>query len=142
MPGSSHEIDPTFMDDLALSLRDPALDLIRFSTLKEMITMRKEGPTKYYSEKYGNLSHDQWQTVLNAVILTKISYFQISEHFPNAYIDKLIEIAAYAFHMQGCNELDLYQAMMQNHPMFANWIKKCLVVKQQKARKNAAKASA
>ncbi|MDG6773794.1 hypothetical protein QCB45_05580 [Thiomicrorhabdus sp. ZW0627] len=140
MPGSSHDVDPTFMDSLALSLRDPALDLIRFSSLKEMLTMRKNGPSAYYSEKYSALNSDQWETVLNAVILTKISYFQISEDFPNTYIDKLIEIATYAFHMHGCNELELYQAMVQEHPLFANWIKNCLVVKQQKARKNAAKA--
>lgn len=133
MPGSSHDVDPTFMDKVPLSVREPALDLIRYAALKEMLLMRLNGPTDFYTHKY-NLTPDQWNYILNAVILTKISYFQISMHFPNVYIDKLLEIAAFAAGKKGCNASELYHAMLKDHPIFANWIKTCLIVKQQKAR--------
>ncbi|MDG6777190.1 hypothetical protein QCB44_00575 [Thiomicrorhabdus sp. zzn3] len=133
MPGSSHEVDPTFMDELPLSVRDPALDMIRYATLKEMLLMRINGPTSYYRERY-SLSEEQWTLVLNAVLLTKISYFQITMDFPNAYIDKLLEIAAFAAGLPGQDAAGLYKAMVNDHPMFADWIKRCLIVKQQKAR--------
>ncbi|WP_178862136.1 hypothetical protein [Thiomicrorhabdus cannonii] len=133
MPGSSHEVDATFMDELPFSVREPALDLVRYATLKEMLEMRLHGPSLHYRNKY-NLTPDQWNLLLNAVILTKISYFQINTYFPNAYIDKLIEIAAFAAGKKGASALDLYQEMLLDHPVFADWLKTCLLVKQQKIR--------
>jgi len=133
MPGSNHEVDATFMDALPFSVREPALDLIRFSSLKEMLDMHQNGPSNFLKNNF-NLTEQQWNQVLNAVILTKISYFQISPLFPNVYIDKLIEIAAFAYGMKGANAAELYQAMLNEHPETAEWIKQCLLVKQQKAR--------
>jgi len=133
MPGSNHDIDASFMDTLPFSLRDVALELIRFSSLKDMLEMLQNGPNKQLKSNF-NLTPQQWNQVLNTVILTKVSYFQISTNFPNVYIDKLIEIAAFAYGMKGANPAELYQSMLNQHPQFAEWIKECLLVKQQKAR--------
>ncbi|MEA3404169.1 MAG: hypothetical protein U9R28_00315 [Pseudomonadota bacterium] len=133
MPGSNHEVDASFMDELPFSVRDAALDLIRFSSLKQMLEMLENGPSDFLKNNF-DLTPQQWNQVLNTVILTKISYFQVSLLFPNVYIDKLIEIAAFAYGMKGSNAAELYQAMVNPHPAFAEWIKGCLLVKQQKAR--------
>ncbi len=131
MPGSSHDVDPTFMDSLPLSIREPALDLIRFSSLKELLTIRLDGPSQFSMEQHPTLTRDQWDEVLNAVILTKVSYFQVQLHFPNRYIDKLIEISTFAYNMQGESIGELYQALIHDHPQMAAWIKNALQVKQQ-----------
>lgn len=131
MPGSSHDVDPSFMDTLALSIREPALDLIRFSSLKELLTIRLDGPSQILKEQYPTLTRDEWNKTLNAVILTKVSYFQVQLHFPNRYIDKLIEITAFAYGMKGESIGELYQALIHDHPQMAAWIKNALLVKQQ-----------
>lgn len=131
MPGSSHDVDPSFMDTLTLSLREPALDLIRFSSLKELLTIRLEGPSQLAKEQYPTLTRDEWNKTLNAVILTKVSYFQVQLHFPNRYIDKLLEITAFAYGMKGESIGELYQALSHDHSQMAAWIKNALLVKQQ-----------
>jgi len=141
MPGSNHDIDASFMDTLPFSLRDVALELIRFSSLKDMLEMLQNGPNKQLKSNF-NLTPQQWNQVLNTVILTKISYFQISTNFPNVYIDKLIEIAAFAYGKKGANAAELYQAMLNEHPMFADWLKNCLLVKQKKVRLQQVQAKA
>lgn len=141
MPGSNHDVDPSFMDALPFSVRDAALDLIRFSSLKDMLIMRKEGPSEFLKKNF-SLTPMQWNEVLKAVILTKISYFDIAPNFPNPYIDKLHEIAAAAYGMPGKNPADLYQAMLTDHPYFAQWLTKSLQVKQQNLRAARAHASA
>ncbi|WP_127471213.1 DUF4414 domain-containing protein [Thiomicrorhabdus aquaedulcis] len=133
MPGSNHDVDPSFMDALPLALREAALELIRFSTLKDMLIMRKNGPSERLKTSFA-LTPMQWNELLNAVILTKVSYFDIAPKFPNQYIDKLHEIAANAFGMPGKNPADLYQAMLTDHPYFAQWLTKSLQVKQQNLR--------
>ena len=133
MPGNNHDVDASFMNELPFSVRDPALDLIRFSSLKQMLEMLQNGPNDFLKNNF-ELTPQQWNQVLNTVILTKISYFQISSQFPSVYIDKLIEIAAFAFGMKGANAAQLYQAMLTSHPNFADWIKNALLVKQQKTR--------
>jgi hypothetical protein len=68
---------------------------------------------------------------LDAVILTKVSYFELEVKFPNRYIDKLIEIIAFAYHMKSEDITELYQALINDHPQMAAWIKKALLIKQQ-----------
>ena len=133
MPGSNHDIDATFMDALPLAVREAALELIRYSSLQEMLEYRQNGPSEFLKSKF-KLNEGQWQLVLNSVILTKVSYFDIQLHFPNRYIDKLIEIAAAAYNMTSADPVELYQAMLAEHPKFADWIKKAIQVKQQNIR--------
>mgnify|MGYP001094065824 CR=1 FL=1 len=133
MPGSNHDIDATFMDNLPLAVRDAALDLIRFSSLKQMLEFRFNGLSEFHKNKF-KLDEEQWQKTLNAVILTKVSYFDIQLHFPNRYIDKLIEIAAFASGQTSYDPIELYQYMLSEHPKFASWLKKAIQVKQQNLR--------
>ena len=133
MPGSNHDVDASFMDALPISVREAATDLIRFASLKDMLEIRQEGPTEFLQNRF-NLNEEQWQQVVNAVILTKVSYFQVELHFPNRYIDKLIEIACYAHGMPSNDPIDLYQSVISNHPNFAVWIKHAIQIKQQNLR--------
>jgi len=121
------------MDALPISVREAATDLIRLSSLKDMLEIRQDGPTDFLKSRF-NLNPEQWQTVVNAVILTKVSYFKIELHFPNRYIDKLIEIACYAHGMPSNVPIDLYQSVLSNHPNFAAWIKNAIQIKQQNLR--------
>lgn len=134
MPGSNHDIDATFMDNLPIAVRDAALDLIRFSSLKDMLDYRLNGPSEFHKNKF-KLNETQWNTTLNAVILTKVSYFEIEMNFPNRYIDKLIEIAAFAYGLGQLDPIELYQSMVSEHPKFAAWLKKAIQVKQQNLRR-------
>jgi len=140
MPGSNHDVDASFMDALPIAVREAGLELIRFFSLEEMIDMRLNGPTTFLQDTF-NLNEPQWHQVLNAVILTKVSYFQIELHFPNRYIDKLIEIACYAKGMNSNSPVDLYQSLVSEHPQFAQWVKKAIQIKQQNIRvQNTAKS--
>lgn len=133
MPGSNHDIDATFMDNLPIAVREAALDLIRFSSLQEMVEYRLNGPSEFHKKKF-KLDEQQWNSTLNAVILTKVSYFEIEVNFPNRYIDKLIEIAAYASGLGQLDPIELYQSMLSEHPKFAAWLKKAIQIKQQNLR--------
>ncbi|WP_051640779.1 hypothetical protein [Thiomicrorhabdus sp. Milos-T2] len=129
MPGSNHDIDASFMDALPFSVRAAAADLIRYSSLKDMLSFKLEGPSEFLKDRFP-LSEDQWSAVLDAVILTKISYFKIEVNFPNRYIDKLIEIACYARGLSANDPMELYQSVLSEHPSFARWIKTAIQTKQ------------
>jgi len=130
MPGSNHNVDASFMDALPLSLREAGLELVRFYSLQKMLELRVDGIDDFLKERY-KLSDDQWLQLLNAVILTKVSYFEIELHFPIRYIDKLIEIAAFARGLPEPNPIELYQSVLSEHPQFAEWLKKAIQTKQQ-----------
>ena len=133
MPGSNHDLDPRFMDALPISVRDAGLELIRLYTLEQMLELRVNGVSDFLRNRF-KLNEDQWLNVLNAVIITKVSYFQIELHFPNRYIDKLIEIACFANAMPTKDPIELYNSMLTNHPQFSEWIKNAIQVKQQNLR--------
>lgn len=139
MPGSNHDIDASFLDELPLAVRGAALDLLRFNSLKQLIEYKLNGPSEHLTSKH-KLNEMQWLNTTNAVILAKISYFEIEVDFPNRYIDKLLEIAAAAADMHTNNTMDLYDEMLTEHPKFAAWIKKAIEVKQQNIMKQRALA--
>lgn len=130
MPGSNHDVDASFMDTLPISVRDAGLELIRFSGLKDLLEMRLNGPNEFMRTNF-DLDENQWVEVLDAVILTKISYFTIELNFPNRYIDKLIEIACFAYGFKSEDPVTLYQSTLPDHPQFASWIKNAIQIKQQ-----------
>jgi len=136
--GSSHNVDPSFINHLPLALRDPAMALIRVASLKVMLNMRKD-PTCHFLYEDFQLSHSQWQTALNAAILTKVSYFELELGFPNVYINKLIEIASSAYGLPNKPAPVLYQALIHEHHQMAAWIKKALLVQQQNLRRKQAR---
>jgi len=133
MPGSNHNVDASFMDTLPISVREAGLELIRFYSLQQMLELRINGIDDFLQERF-KLNEEQWFSVLNAVILTKVSYFEIQLHFPIRYIDKLIEIAAFARGLETANPVDLYQSVLSDHPQFASWVKKAIQTKQQNIR--------
>ncbi len=140
MLGSSHNIDPSFVNNLPLALRDPAITLIRCASLKEMLQMRKD-PTCHFVYNDFQLTYSQWQTTLNAAILTKISYFELELGFPSVYINKLIEIASFAYGLPNKPAPVLYQAMIHEHHQMAAWIKKGLLIQQQNLRREQARGN-
>lgn len=135
MLGSSHNVDPSFVNNLPLALRDPAAALIRISSLKTMLEMRNT-PSCHFLYNDFSLSNNQWQTVLNATILTKISYFEIEIGFPTVYIDKLIEIIGVICGLPNKSGTVLYQALVHEHHQMATWIKKATLIKQQNLKRN------
>jgi len=46
--GSSHNVDPSFINHLPLVLRDPAMALIRVASLKVMLNMRKDPTCQFF----------------------------------------------------------------------------------------------
>jgi len=138
MLGSSHEIDPSFINKLPLILRDPASALIRVTSLKTMLQMRQDPSCHFLYEDF-QLTHSQWQTALNAAILTKITYFEIELGFPSVYIDKLIEIASYAYGLPNKPASVLYQIMVHDHHQMADWIKNAVSVQQQTLKRSQAR---
>jgi len=135
MLGTSHDIDPSFIDSLPFPLQAPALELIRSASLKEMLEMRLNTSQHLIKDQY-QLSILQWTAIINAVILTKVSYFKLEKGFPNTYIDKLIEIISNALGMPNKDSSILYQALIHDHPFLARWIEEAQAVKQKNATLN------
>jgi uncharacterized protein YeaO (DUF488 family) len=133
MPGTNHDVEPGFMDELPFSLRDAALDLLNYSSLKEILEVRAYGPTPYLRKTFTH-SQEEWHVITRAVLLTKISYFTLNTLYPTHYIDHLTKLALHAYGLPSGNLVELYQAVHSKYPYFADWLKKALETKKNKLR--------
>lgn len=133
MIGTNHSVEAGFMDKLPFTHRDAALDLLKFSRLKQLVDMRLTQPSQFLQDRF-SLTPEHWNEVLNAVILTKLSYFTISPSYPNAYINKLLEIAAYALSLPGGSIGEMFSITEKEYPFFARWLKSAHDVKLLKYR--------
>lgn len=136
MPGTNHETESAFMNALPLLLRDASVDALHNYRLRQLINMKTSGPASFLRKTFPEITHAQWLEIIDAVILTKVSYFQADITFPVKFIDKLIEITVYAFQNtsqeEEVNIRSIYQTALKEYPFFANWIKKTLEVRQKK----------
>lgn len=131
MIGTNHHVEAGFMDQLPMSLRDAAVDLLNFYRLKQLVDMARQGPFPEVIRRFDHQPH-HWQKILRAVILTKVSYFTITADFPNAYINKLLEIAAFALAIPGAKLGAIYKAVERDYPFFARWLKNIHEIKLMK----------
>ncbi len=122
MIGTNHHFETGFIDRIPFLLRPAAMDLLKFYRLKQLIEMCQTQPTIEFTRRF-NLANEQQQMVLKAAILTKISYFTITPNLPLSYMNKLLQIIAYALDMQGASLADLYKKVEQDYSFFAVWLK-------------------
>jgi hypothetical protein len=130
MPGTNHQVEMEFLNRLPLELRPAADDLLRHNTLKQLILMRHEGVNEFLRKRFYQLSEVEWVRIINTVILTKISYFEINKQFSVEQLDKLIEIALDALDMPQQTPVNLYRMTEKRYPVFANVIKLCIQYKK------------
>ena len=133
MPGTNHDVEAGFMDELPFPLRDAAVDLITYSTLREMLDIFIHGPTPFLKRKFEH-TEKEWRQLSRAVLLTKVSYFELNPLFPNRDIDRLCDIAVYAYGQADGDLVSLYHEVVNKYPYFADWLKSVIEVKQQKLR--------
>jgi len=130
MPGRNHTIEAGFLDELPVSLRAPAADLLHYYRLKQLLEMHFKGVDGYLSNQFA-LSPTQWQKVLDAVILTKVSYFEVTPQMSPKHINRLIKITAFALHEPKPTLSGLYKQVERHYPYFASWLKKVQTVREE-----------
>lgn len=135
MPGTNHQVESQFLDPLSFSARQAADDMLGHETLKTFLNYKVNGVNTYYKTKYPNISDLEWNKTLRAVILTKLSYFEINAYFTNTEIDKWIELAQDAFEIPHGNPINLFRIVEHKYPVFTKVLKTAILIKQQRLKK-------
>ncbi|UQB41730.1 hypothetical protein JX580_08625 [Thiomicrospira microaerophila] len=135
MPGTNHQVESQFMDNLSFSARQAADDMLGHETLKTFLDYKVHGINSYYKNKYANISELEWSKTLRAVTLTKLSYFELNSFFTNEEIDKWIEIAQDAFELPHGNPINLYKIVEHKYSVFTKVLKTAILIKQQRLKK-------
>jgi hypothetical protein len=131
MPGTNHEIEPGFMDALSFSLRPAATDLLMHYRIKQLMEMKREGP--YFEVKHRfELTPDQWNTVLNTVLLSKLSYFLITPEMKDEHLDLIQKIAGECLGQPGMSLKAILERTENSYTFFSQFILKIIEVKRLK----------
>lgn len=125
-----YSITTSFMNELPPRVQKAAMEIYNFSSLKEMLEMRLNGPNHMLKDRYEH-SIEEWNFILNAVILTKLSYFEVQFGFPNLYIDRLIEISGFCLGFPDYDAKTQADIVQREHPTFADWLRQLEKIKQQ-----------
>lgn len=117
-------VEPAFMNQLSFTVRPAAIDLYRHISLKQLLEVRHHQVPPGLVQKYG-LTAEQWQAASEAVILTRLSQFQLSAHLSNACVNRLKQIVA---GLLGASETDLAEVIagLENEDagIMADWLRK------------------
>lgn len=130
MPGRNHTVEAGFLDALPNSQRDAAADLLHYYRLKQLVEMRLNGVYPELKQRFDLKTH-QWLQSLDAVILTKVSYFDVTVHMSPKHINKLLEITAFALNEPGATLGEIYKRVEKDYSFFADWLKNVHEVRQQ-----------
>jgi hypothetical protein len=140
MPGTNHQIESQFLDNLGYSARNAAEDMLTHDTLKKFLNYKDQGVNSFYKRKYDSISDIEWDKTVRAVILTKLSYFELNTYFTNQELDKWLEIAQDALQIPHGNPLTLYKMVENKYPVFSKVVKTALLIKQQRLKQAQIKA--
>ncbi|KUJ72797.1 hypothetical protein [Thiomicrospira sp. WB1] len=130
MPGLNHTIEANFLDALSQNLRPAAMELLRDYRLRQMLDMLLDGPTSSIEQRY-ELDPTQWQELLEAVILTKVTYFEINPGMQHQHLKILIEIASYCLHQPHASISQLIEFTKKETPYMAEWLQHAQRIQRQ-----------
>lgn len=132
MPGTNHHIESGFINDLPFNMRAAAEDLLRHNTLKQLIEIRKHGPNEFLQKTYPTINNFDWINIVQSVLLTKISYFELNELFSLRELEKLLEIAQDALDLPNNSPRKIYQHCEFRYPVLARVIRDLIILRQKK----------
>ena len=138
MPGTNHNVEPGFIGELALNLKVPAEDLLKYSTLKQLILMRQHGIDDFFQKTYPFINDAEWLEIIDKVLLTKVSYFELNDRFTLTQMNKLIEITRFALKQPNASPKVIFQLTEYRYPVFADVIKTLIFIYQKKVKQQTA----
>lgn len=127
MPGSNHQMESGFLEELPYSLRPAAADLLQNYRLKQLIEMRQEGPYPEVVKRF-HLKTPQWFQVLDAVLLCKISYFELSATMQTNHIRLLMKVIALATNEPDITLPDLLKKTEKHYTYFSDWVRQFIEI--------------
>ena len=74
MPGSSHQLESKFINDLDPNLREPCMYLLDAFTLHDLLDMEAQN---LRPDNFQSFSNFEFNRMLHASILAKVSYFEV-----------------------------------------------------------------
>lgn len=131
MPGTNHSMETGFLDPLPNLLRPAAADLLQYYRLKQLIEMRKEGPYPELTQRF-QLTTAQWFRALDAVILTKVTYFDLFPEIKTEHIKLLLKAIGLAMNEPGITINELLKRSENRYLYFEEWLKKLVEINRVK----------
>ena len=122
MPGLAHNIERGFLNNLDLHLRDVAETLLILHPLRTLLTIKLEGPDETLRSQYDTLTDIEWEKLINAVLLTKVTYFELNEHFTLEELDLLDQVVMLAMNGAHTQRQALSSGSQLSYPVFNNWL--------------------
>lgn len=127
MPGTNHNMESGFLDPIPHLLRPAATDLLQFYRLKQLIQMRKEGPYPELMNRF-HLTTPQWFRVLDAVILTKVTYFELFQEMPTSHMKLLLKTIGLAMNEPDITLTEIHRRAENRYLYFTEWTQKLIEI--------------
>lgn len=131
MPGTNHSMETGFLDPLPNLLRPAAADLLQYYRLKQLVQMRKEGPFAELTGRF-QLTSAQWFRALDAVILTKVTYFELYPEMDTRHIKLLLKTIGLALNEPGITLGELLKRAENRYLYFNEWLQKMVEINRYK----------
>lgn len=124
MPGTNHQVESGFLEELALNHRPAAELMLRHHTLREILLFDTKGITEQIKQDFPHIQQNEWKHISRNALLTKISYFELNELFTHEELQMLAKITFYALDLPNNSLQTIYEYSAYRYPVFAETILK------------------
>lgn len=124
MPGTNHQVESGFLEELALNHRPAAELMLRHHTLREILLFNTKEIADKLKQDFPHIKPDQWKQISRQALLTKISYFELNELFEKEELTMLAKITLYALDLPKNSLQTIYEYSEYRYPVFAQTILK------------------
>lgn len=133
MPGTNHQLEKGFIDELDIHQRAVADEMLKLYSLKTLVDIRQQGPSETLRKQFAHINEFEWIDLIQKVLLAKISYFEPNDHFNLQELDKLLQIAKDSLGLsENADEQKIVQYTAQRYPIFSNVLQQILILRQKK----------
>lgn len=122
MPGTSHEIEGSLLNELHPRTFDVVRELVNYHELENIILYMKHGVPKSLMQQYPRIPETEWNQIIKKVCLTRLTAIKISEHYPEELVRFLLSTALECLNCENCAIKGALSKVSQNQIVLAIWL--------------------
>lgn len=141
MPGTSETFEDKNFEGVANKLVDAIRFMLNHFSLEQMVGFLHEGVSEKIQKRYGSIRDEEWRWILNNVIFSKITSFELNRYSTEVQIHYLIELLSDSFHYFRPNTLQTSSRLLPkdlpaNYLIAQKWLNKAYGLLRLKAKKS------
>lgn len=128
MPGTSHELEASLLNELPIKSFDAVRELVNFYPLDSLIKYVRFGVPDKLKQRYPRITDSEWVVLSKKICLTRLSALRITSYYPVETVQFLLDVATECLNCKGAAKIVVMSHLKPSQSVLTIWLAVCFKI--------------